>query len=79
MREQVTESVLVAKVARLTNDGSHIGPGSYNTVEAFKASSPSPRMVDRWANNKSMRPEIFVKKSTIEEVGPGAYTLDKKN
>ena len=37
LREQITESVLVAKVARLTNDGSNVGPGAYNTIEAHKA------------------------------------------
>ena len=37
MREQITESVLVAKVARLTNDGSNVGPGAYNLHEAHLA------------------------------------------
>ena len=32
----VLEKVLVAKVARLTNDGSSIGPGAYNIDEASK-------------------------------------------
>jgi hypothetical protein len=31
------ESVLVAKVARLTNDGSTLGPGSYNVAKSSRA------------------------------------------
>ena len=31
------ESVLVAKMARLTNDGSSLGPGSYNVNDSHKA------------------------------------------
>jgi hypothetical protein len=33
----VLEKVLVAKVARLTNDGSNIGPGAYNVESASKS------------------------------------------
>ena len=76
LREQITESVLVAKVARLTNDGSNVGPGAYNTIEAHKAQSPSPRHVERWKNNKSTRPDIFISKNTTEDVGPASYNIN---
>jgi hypothetical protein len=78
--EQVTESILVAKVARLTNDGSKIGPGAYNVESAYKKSMASPKKVDNWAVDKTKRQENFVKKTTSKIVGPGAYnnanTLD---
>ena len=44
------EKVLVAKVARLTNDGSTIGPGSYNVDEASKSIKTSPRGGVKWSN-----------------------------
>lgn len=42
------ESVLVAKVARLTNDGSHLGPGQYNVDQSSKVLAASPRGAIRW-------------------------------
>ena len=42
------ESVLVAKVARLTNDGSNLGPGQYNVDQSSKAVAASPRGAIRW-------------------------------
>ena len=74
--QQVTESVLVAKVARLTNDGSNVGPGHYNIDQAYKANSPSPRGGDNWMVNKTKRQDIFVQKSTQKSVGPGSYSID---
>lgn len=71
--EQVTESILVAKVARLTNDGSKIGPGAYNVDSAHKKALPSPKKVGNWAVDKTKRQENFVKKTTSKVVGPGAY------
>jgi hypothetical protein len=49
------ESVLVAKVARLTNDGSSLGPGSYNVDQSSKFVSASPRCAIKWQNSKSKR------------------------
>lgn len=72
----MTESVLVAKVARLTNDGSTVGPGQYNVDQAYKANSPSPRGGDNWSINKTKRPDIFIKKTTQKSVGPGSYSID---
>jgi hypothetical protein len=76
----VTESVLVAKVARLTNDGSKIGPGAYNLDEAYKKALSSPKKVGDWAVDRTKRQENFISKSTTKAVGPGAYntyaTLD---
>lgn len=70
----VLEKVLVAKVARLTNDGSSIGPGSYNVDEASKTIKSSPRGGVKWSNQKSHRmKEHFIKTTTDLSVGPGAY------
>ena len=55
------ESVLVARVARLTNDGSSLGPGSYNVDTAGKAMSTSPRGGIQWKNCKSKRVDHFTK------------------
>lgn len=70
--ENVTESILVAKVARLTDDGSAVGPGSYNVERAYKANSPQTKGAD-WSINKSQRKDHFVRNQTQSEVGPGAY------
>lgn len=72
----MTESILVAKVARLTDDGSSVGPGSYNVATAFKANSPSGRGAD-WSINKTKRVDHFVRNRTEAEVGPGAYHISK--
>ena len=63
--ENVTESILVAKVARLTDDGSAVGPGSYNVDRAYKANSPQSKGVD-WSINKTKRIESnhFVRNGT---------------
>ena len=42
------ESVLVSKVARLTNDGSNLGPGAYNVDVSSKAIANSPRGAIAW-------------------------------
>ena len=55
LEQGAVESVLVARVARLTNDGSTLGPGSYNVDESAKAMSSSPRGVLRWGASKSKR------------------------
>jgi hypothetical protein len=68
------ESILVARVARLTNDGSGLGPGSYNVDQSSKAVSQSPRGAIKWANSKSVRQEHFVKTYTQSHVGPGSYS-----
>lgn len=44
------ESVLVARVARLTNDGSSLGPGSYNIDQSIKAIISSPKGAIKWSN-----------------------------
>jgi len=74
--ENVTESILVAKVARLTDDGSSVGPGSYNVDRAFKANSPSAKGAD-WSINRTRRQDHFVRNRTEAEVGPGAYHISK--
>ena len=70
----------MAKVARLTNDGSKIGPGAYNIDEAYKKAMPSPKKVSDWGVDKTKRPENFIHNSSTKGVGPGAYntyaTLD---
>lgn len=71
------ESVLVAKVARLTNDGSSLGPGSYNVDQSSKFVSQSPRGTIKWQNSKSKRQEHFVKTFTQKNVGPGSYNSKK--
>ena len=47
--------MLVAKVARLTNDGSKIGPGAYNLDEAYKKALSSPKKVGDWAVDRTKR------------------------
>ena len=71
------ESILVAKVQRLTNDGSNLGPGQYNVDQSSKAVATSPRGVVKWENNKSRRNEHFVKNHTLKHVGPGSYQHSK--
>lgn len=71
---QAVESVLVARVARLTNDGSTIGPGSYNLDKSSRAIQQSPRGGIKWAHQKSKKiNDNFTKGSTGNTVGPGAY------
>ena len=67
------ESVLVAKVARLTNDGSALGPGSYNIAESSRHLQKSPKGSVNWVNSKSKRDEHFIKTFTQRTVGPGSY------
>ena len=69
------ESVLVAKVARLTNDGSTLGPGAYNIDKCSKTIAQSPKCTIKWTHSKSKRPDFFTKTYTQREVGPGAYTF----
>lgn len=71
------ESVLVARVARLTNDGSSLGPGSYNIDQSIKAIISSPKGAIKWSNQKTKRQENFVKTFTQSDVGPGAYFVNK--
>ena len=73
----ITESVLVAKVARLTNDGSAVGPGAYDLDKAFRANAPSPKGGDNWSVNKTRRTDQFVSRRTDQGVGPGAYQLGR--
>ena len=78
----VDHSTLVAKVAKLTNDGSTLGPGSYNVDKASKTIAASPRMGVKWGHSHSKRPDYFTKTYTQKEVGPGKYsplsnTLDR--
>lgn len=71
------ESVLVARVARLTNDGSTLGPGSYNVDQSSKVISASPRGAIKWSNSKSVRQDYFTKTFTQKNVGPGSYNVKK--
>ena len=75
--ENVTESILVAKVARLTDDGSTVGPGSYNVAKAFKANSPSAKGANDWSINRTRRQDHFIGRGTGNDVGPGAYHISK--
>jgi len=68
----------VAKVARLTNDGSTIGPGAYNVDKSSKTIHASPKGTIKWTHSKSKRPDFFTKTFTQQEVGPGAYTFQKE-
>jgi len=56
------ESILVAKVARLTNDGSTVGPGSYDPKHGHERAHPrgSPNM----AVDRTVRAEHFIKYTT---------------
>ena len=58
------ESVMVAKVAKLTNDGSTLGPGAYDVDKASKTIAASPKMGVRWGNSHSKRPDFFTKTYT---------------
>lgn len=49
------ESILVAKVARLTNDGSALGPGQYEVANAGKAVAQSPKGAINWKDSKTVR------------------------
>jgi hypothetical protein len=72
------ESILVSKVARLTNDGSQLGPGAYNVINSSKHLATSVKGTVRWGNSKSTRQDHFTKNFTSPEVGPGAYHPKKK-
>jgi len=50
---QMESSILVSKVARLTNDGRTLGPGAYNVDSASKAIASSPRGGVKWSNSRS--------------------------
>ena len=63
----------MAKVARLTNDGSSLGPGSYNVDQSSKFVSASPKGAIKWQNSKSKRQDHFTKTFTQKNVGPGSY------
>lgn len=65
------ESYLVSKVAMLTNDGSIVGPGSYDS-HLTKGIGSSSKGVG-WGTRTAKRPDLFTSKATTERVGPGAY------
>ena len=68
--DQQNESILVAKVARLTNDGRAVGPGSYDPKHAYeRGHRGSPNM----AVDRTVRANHFVRNATERQVGPGAY------
>lgn len=71
------DSILVSKVARLTNDGSALGPGSYNVDSSSKVVSSSPRGAIKWANSTSTRRDHFTKTHNQRDVGPGSYQPNK--
>jgi hypothetical protein len=72
------DSVLVSKVARLTNDGSTLGPGAYDVDKSSKTQAMSPRGAIKWSNSKSKRPDFFTRTYTEQGVGPGSYHLRAK-
>ena len=69
--------MLVAKVARLTNDGSTLGPGAYNVDQSFKTIAQSPRLTTKWAHSKSKRPDHFNKTFQSNQVSPASYSAKK--
>lgn len=71
------ESILVSKVARLTNDGRTLGPGAYNVDAASKALASSPKGGVKWSNSRSQREDYFTKTHNQRDVGPGAYQPKK--
>ena len=76
-QELITESILVAKVARLTHDGRTVGPGDYDVERAHHANSPSPRGSVRFAADKSKRLESVALNRGARLVGPGSYEISK--
>jgi hypothetical protein len=58
-------------VARLTNDGSAVGPGSYDPKHGYERGNPrgSPNM----AVDRTVRGDLVVRNATERQVGPGAY------
>ena len=75
----MVESVLVARVARLTNDGSTLGPGAYNVDQSSRVLGASPRGAVKWQHSKSRRMgDVAGKTQTSTLVGPGAYNTMKK-
>ena len=73
---QNQESILVAKVARLTNDGRAVGPGSYDPKHAHERGNPrgSPNM----AIDRTVRADLWEAKGTERQVGPGAYHAQRE-
>lgn len=67
------DSILVAKVARLTNDGSGVGPGSYNPKAKY--SQARVKGAPAMATDKTMRGDHFVKSTAALKVGPGSYSI----
>lgn len=61
-------------MARLTNDGSQLGPGAYNVATSSKALAASPKGGVKWGYSRSKRGEHFVKTTTQKDVGPGKYS-----
>lgn len=64
----------MAKVARLTNDGSGVGPGSYNPKAVF--SKARVKGAPAMATDKTMRGEHFIRNTPALKVGPGSYTIN---
>lgn len=67
--EVVTESVLVARVERLTVDGSAVGPGAYDVQRTLDYKKGNAG----FASVKARRPEHFAVARTNQGLGPGAY------
>lgn len=68
---EAADQILVAKVARLTNDGREVGPGSYDPryVEN-KVVKGSPNM----GIDKTKRSDHFSNNSKLQ-IGPGSYNI----
>ena len=67
------DSVLVAKVARLTNDGAGVGPATYNPGAAYSALNSKGSTTNMAV--ASNRKDYFTINSTAPKVGPGSYTI----
>ena len=64
-------------MARLTNDGSTLGPGAYNVDKSSKTIAQSPKFTTKWANSKSKRPDHFNKTFQQNQVSPASYSAKK--
>ena len=67
------DSILVAKVARLTNEGGGVGPATYNPGAAYSALHSKGSTAQMAV--ASDRKDYFTSLTTAPRVGPGSYTI----
>ena len=66
------ENLLNSKVRKLVDDGTRVGPGSYNALDIHTKKSQAGT---QWAASKTHRAEMFIKNPV--NPGPGTYEIKR--